>query len=65
MNVRGLKLHEGAQGLRRNTNARDAGNVIGVGIAFAANHLGKDVFAVVFAGGVAVAPAGILGLAMV
>ena len=23
--------------------ARDAGNIIGVGLAFAANHLGKDV----------------------
>ena len=47
MNVRGLKLHEGAQRLKRNTDARDAGNVIRVGLAFAANHLGKDV--VVFA----------------
>ena len=57
----GLKLREGAQRLKRNTNARDAGNIIGVGLTFAANHLGKDV--AVF--GVGAADAGIAGLAMV
>ena len=60
--MRGLKLREGAQRLKRNTNARDAGNVIGLGLTFAANHLGEDVGVFDVLG---VEVAGILGLAMV